>query len=190
MGECVAGSRVTKITMNQLTKHPGGRPTSYSPSFVAVIEEYLQTVGREQTKLPKRVDIARLLGVHRETLNEWEKEHKEFSDAIKKIDEAQEGQLMDDGMYGGKEVNSAMAIFLLKANHGMIETNRQEITGKDGERIAFTFVKYGDNDPVSIPAARTHVEGAVRPASLPSAQLAPEGTKDNTGSQPTDTTRI
>jgi hypothetical protein len=26
---------------------------------------------------------------------------------------------MDDGMYGGKEVNAGMAVFLLKANHGM-----------------------------------------------------------------------
>ena len=29
---------------------------------------------------------------------------------------------MSDGMYGGREINQAMAIFLLKCNHGMKES--------------------------------------------------------------------
>jgi hypothetical protein len=38
-------------------------------------------------------------------------------------------------MYGGKEVNSTMAIFLLKANHGMIETEKKMLVGENGESL-------------------------------------------------------
>ena len=86
--------------------------------MVQAIEQYLETVGREQTKLPKRVDIANLLDVDDDTLVRWEKKYPDFYATIKRVDRLQESQLTDDGMYGGKEVNAAMAIFLLKANHG------------------------------------------------------------------------
>jgi hypothetical protein len=39
--------------------------------------------------------------------------------SIKKLADLQKNQLMNDGMYGGKEVNAGMAIFLLKAVHGL-----------------------------------------------------------------------
>jgi len=41
---------------------------------------------------------------------------------------------MNDGLYGGKEVNSTMAIFLLKANHGLIEKSALDLT-TDGEKL-------------------------------------------------------
>jgi hypothetical protein len=109
--------------------HAGGRPTKYDESMVAQIYTYLETVGREQTKLPKRVDIALKLGVHEETLIEWAKEHVEFSDALSRVDGLQKSQLMDDGMYGGKEVNAKIAQFLLGANHGMIAPDKNIISG-------------------------------------------------------------
>ena len=39
----------------------------------------------------------------------------------------QKQQLIDDGLYGGKKVNAAMAIFLLKANHGMSDGNNIQV---------------------------------------------------------------
>ena len=103
----------------KLIKHPGGRPTKYKPEIVNKIEAYFQTVGREQTSLPSVEGLADYLDISKETIYQWGKKHPEFSDAIKKIAIKQKKQLMDDGMYGGKEVNAAMAIFLLKVNHGM-----------------------------------------------------------------------
>ena len=78
-------------------------------------------------------------GFSDEDIAEWAHKYPEFSRAIKKIEDAQENQLIDDGMYGGKEVNAAMAIFLLKANHGKIETSRTELTGKDGNTLNITI---------------------------------------------------
>lgn len=109
------------------------KPSLYNPSYIEKIEEYLATTGREQTELPTREGFAKLLGVHRDTVNEWEHNNPEFKEALKKIDDYQKVQLMNDGLYGGKEVNSTMAIFLLKANHNMVETSHTDITtnGKD-----------------------------------------------------------
>lgn len=105
-----------------------GRPTKYYPEVVNKIETYFTTVGREQTSLPSVEGLAEYLDISRETLYQWGKKHKAFSDTIKKIALKQKKQLMDDGMYGGKEVNAAMAIFLLKANHGMSDGTGQSLT--------------------------------------------------------------
>lgn len=109
---------------NSITKHAGGRPTKYIPEIIyPKIEEYISSCGREQTELPTVEGLALALDVNTDTINEWSKLYPEFSATIKKIAYKQKQQLMNDGMYGGKEVNSAMAIFLLKVNHGMKEND-------------------------------------------------------------------
>ncbi len=112
---------------NKLTKrnkHPGGRPTKYIPETInPLIEEYISSCGREQTELPTLEGLALSLGVNGDTLVDWGKQYPEFSATIKKVLMLQKKQLMNDGMYGGKEVNAAMAIFLLKVNHGMKEND-------------------------------------------------------------------
>lgn len=114
------------MAKNKLQKHPGGRPTKYNPDVFRKIKEYLSMCGREQTGLPSLEGLALHLDVRRETIWEWSKRYPEFSNSLKKIAEKQKQQLMEDGMYGGKEVNAAMAIFLLKAVHRM----------KDGSSVA------------------------------------------------------
>ena len=107
---------------NYITKT--GRPTKYIPAVInPKIEEYLSMCGREQTMLPTIEGLADYLNVTSETIRQWAKENKEFSSAIKRITDRQKTQLMNDGMYGGKEVNAGMAIFLLKVNHGMREND-------------------------------------------------------------------
>ncbi len=57
-------------------KHPGGRPTSYRPEFcqrvVALMAEGRSLEG-----------CAALLGVHPDSLNEWQKVHPQFSVAVR-----------------------------------------------------------------------------------------------------------
>src|SRR4030065_1295478 len=97
-----------------------GRPTKYLPDIIyPKIEEYISSCGREQTSLPTVEGLALHLNVNPDTLFEWAKKYPEFSESIKKILSLQKKQLIDDGMYGGKDVNAAMAIFLLKVNHHM-----------------------------------------------------------------------
>lgn len=101
-----------------------GRPTKYIPEEIyPKIEEYISSCGKENTSLPSFEGLALHLDVNGDTLVEWGKTYPQFSAAIKRILAKQKTQLMDDGMYGGKEVNAAMAIFLLKVNHGMKEND-------------------------------------------------------------------
>lgn len=112
-----------------------GRPSTYDPNkdYAKLAEDYLQTCGREQTKLPKLSEFCReVLRVSQDAVEDWLKleNSEQLSGAIKRVKEAQMEQLMDDGLYGGKEVNTAMAIFQLKANHGMIESDRHIVETK------------------------------------------------------------
>lgn len=109
--------------------HPGGRPSKYDPSFIAELDRYLETTGREQTALPTVEGFALHLGVHRDTLYEWAKVHPEFSDTLKEIEQLQKQQLINDGIYGGKEVNATIVKLLLQNNHGMRE--RTDTTSGD-----------------------------------------------------------
>lgn len=103
-----------------MTKAIVGRPTKYIPEIIfPKAEEYFKEVGTGQMTLPTVEGLAEKLGVVSDTIREWTKHHKKFSATIKRLADKQKKQLMNDGMYGGKEVNAAMAIFLLKANHGM-----------------------------------------------------------------------
>ena len=122
-----------------------GRPTDYSPATLSKVEEYIGTCGREQTSLPTLEGLAIYLGVHTDTIQEWKKVHDEFSVACKKIDEKQKQQLIDDGLYGGKEVNSSMAIFLLKANHGMIETEKKILSNDKESPVGVVILPEQDN---------------------------------------------
>lgn len=112
--------------------HAGGRPSKYDPRFIEVAREYLEEANGQNMKLPSIEGLAIKIGVDDETIGLWAKAHEEFSATIKELKHKQKEQLMEDGMYGGKEVNSAMAIFLLKANHGMAD--RIDVTS-GGEKL-------------------------------------------------------
>lgn len=116
-------------------KEKTGRPSKYDDSMIQIAQDYIDSCGREATELPTIEGLALKLGINTDTIVEWAKEHDEFSVTIKELKEKQKDQLINDGMYGGKEVNSTMAIFLLKANHGMMETEKQILIGEQESPI-------------------------------------------------------
>lgn len=120
-----------KVSLKKIQKKaPVGRPTKYDPILVDKAKNYLSMCGREQTKLPTKQGLALFLGVDDETLNEWAKEHKEFSATLKELMLTQAEQLINDGIYGGKEVNSTIVKLLLQNNHGMKERVDQTTNDK------------------------------------------------------------
>lgn len=124
--------------------HPGGRPTEYGEHVIPALEEYIASCSREQTELPTLEGLAEVLSVCVDTITDWQAKHPEFLRACKRLMEKQRNQLINDGLYGGKEVNPTMAIFLLKANHDFIETERKMLVGKDGEKLeGLVVVKSG-----------------------------------------------
>jgi hypothetical protein len=115
------------------------RPTKYDHQFVDEVDRYLKTTGREQTELPTKQGFALRIGVDDDTLDNWANAkdeegtliRPEFFGALKKLMQRQAVQLINDGIYGGKEVNSTIVKLLLQNNHGMRE--RTDITSDEKE---------------------------------------------------------
>ena len=107
----------------------------YPADIVQQTREYINYCTNEQMELPTVEGLALKLDVNDDTLVEWAKIHDDFAEVFYKLKMSQKKELVNGGMYGGKEINVAMAIFLLKANHGLIETSRTELTGKDGQSL-------------------------------------------------------
>lgn len=126
--------------------HAGGRPTKYYKGIELELDKYLLTTGKEQTSLPTKQGFALWLGVNDETLNEWAKEHKEFSATLSRLMQLQAKQLIDDGIYGGKEVNATIIKLLLQNNHGMKERLDQTTNDKDLEVIGVKFLNEDNRD--------------------------------------------
>jgi len=119
-----------------------GRPSKYKEEYCDFVDEYLKTTGGQNMNLPMVEGLAIELAVNKTTLYEWAKKHKKFSNAIRKIKAFQKKQLVNDGIYGGKEINASIIKLLLQSNHGMRE--RQDITSKDEKMDGLVIIKNGD----------------------------------------------
>jgi hypothetical protein len=108
-----------------------GRPEKYNESFCNEVVKYLSETGHGTMHMPKIESFAIRLGVSKNTLYQWAKEHKEFQDALDLIMLYQGERLIDDGIYGGKEVNSTIIKLLLQNNHGMKERVDNTTNDKD-----------------------------------------------------------
>lgn len=132
--------------MSQKTdKNPygAGRPTSYSPSVMTKVEEYLMMATKENMHLPKIESLALFLDVERKTLYNWANAkdnkgkllHPEFKKALEKIMGYQFERLVDDGIYGGKEVNVAIVKMMLINNHGLKDESNLNFKGEITEKF-------------------------------------------------------
>lgn len=115
-------------------KHAGGRPTKYSEEMLQKANDYLAMSCPENMEVPTVEGLAIALDIDDDTVVEWSKLYPEFSATIKRLKSKQKMHLINAGMFGGKEVNSTMAIFLLKVNHGLVETNNVDLRS-NGESI-------------------------------------------------------
>jgi hypothetical protein len=121
--------------MSDKTSRPVGRPTDYTPDIIAKLNKYLEEAIPQNMKIPTVEGIALKLGISKDTLYEWAKIHPEFSDALGELKMKQKEALVEIGIFGGKEINATIVALLLKVNHEMVEVNRTELTGKDGESL-------------------------------------------------------
>ncbi len=140
--------------------HPGGRPSDYDPKYCDELLEYFsvdpyfETPVERQLKngtvvtsikfipsdLPTLAGFACKIGVHRDTLNQWSKDHPEFSDAVQKAKEYQEKILVNNALKG--LYNPAFSIFFAKNNLGW--KDRQDVTSNDGKLESLVIIKDGD----------------------------------------------
>lgn len=146
-------------------KHPGGRPSKYNEGMLKIAKDYLfesmkgetykdkHGVEKRRLKMPLLEELARLCGVHGETLTEWEKEYTEFSETLKMLRELQKERIIQRGFGMG---NPTFAIFMLKANHGMMETEKRILSGeRNSEPMQVTINDYKSAEQ-QIPSSVAH----------------------------------
>lgn len=134
-----------------------GRPTKLTPTRLRKAKEYYKRK-REAKEMPFVEELAiDYLDVDRHTVARWvskgedaeylkgladrgatgKKQAKlyiDFCSTIKKLATMQLFQLKVRGIADGR---NAVAIFLMKADHQMIEVNRTELSGPNGEPIKY-----------------------------------------------------
>lgn len=115
-----------------------GRPTKYSADILKKTAKYLagcqdeyfdyhKTQGAKsdtyerkvKVKLPTVEGLALYLNVHRDTIQEWGRQHPPFSVALAELKAMQHERLIAGGLSG--DYNPMITKLVLSANHGMKE---------------------------------------------------------------------
>lgn len=113
-----------------------GRPTDYNEELLEKAREYISICKdteedkenniKASVKIPSKGGLAVYLGVSRDSLYVYAKEHKEFSDIMEQMGAIQEDRLLNNGLSGA--YNPTIAKVLL-TKHGYREG--QDITTND-----------------------------------------------------------
>lgn len=147
-------------TMAELTTHikavhkknTAGRPCTFcqdSEKYLALTRDYVEKSEKktgEKVAIPFMEELALILHKDCDTLKNWadkkigennELEHPEFNDLYTRILLIQKVRLLQRTL---GRFNPTGAIFQLKANHGMMETEKKVIGGVTNEPLLIEFV--------------------------------------------------
>jgi len=94
------------------------RPTKYDKKLQEKADKYIENC-RKKEQLATIEDLSVYLDINPDTAHEWKKIHDAFSETCKRIKGLQKSYLMKKGLSG--DWVASMAIFLLKANHGLVD---------------------------------------------------------------------
>jgi hypothetical protein len=107
-----------------------GRPTKYSKEIPEKAREYADTGYKEaEHTIPSIAGLARVLGVHKDTLYEWAKHNPKFSDALKEVSTSQELAALNGGVSG--DFNPTITKLVLH-NHGYHDKAELDNKSSDG----------------------------------------------------------
>lgn len=124
-----------------------GRPSKFNEGMIQKAKDYLAEcmIGTEivnkkgekvrTKKLPLIEELARLCGVDGDTIVEWCSKNEDFSAAIKAIKNLQKERII---LKGFSASNPTFSIFMLKANHGMMETEKQVLIADRDVKVSIT----------------------------------------------------
>jgi len=147
-----------------MPKQKVGRPSKYKPEYCQAIIDFFSgpkserivksvTTGKNEyekteyvtvpCELPTLAKFARKIGVNKDTVIEWTKQHKEFSDAYNDIKDLQKEFLVDNGLAG--LYPPASFIFTAKNITDMRDKSEIDHTSKGEQINGFNYVT--PNDP-------------------------------------------
>jgi transposase len=116
-------------------KHPGGRPTLYSPEYIDKAIEYM-ALGYSITAFAGHIRVSR------ETVYEWARVHPEFSDALKIARSARVNQLECDLLSAESNPMVTSRIFALK--NACPEEWREKIENENTVSITVNTIDYSN----------------------------------------------
>ncbi len=96
-----------------------GRPTKYDQTMLRKAQGYVQHC-QKMKEMPFIEELALELDLCDDTIVEWSKKHSEFSATVKRLKMLQKLYLKRGALE--KRLHPSLAIFLLKANHGLTES--------------------------------------------------------------------
>lgn len=110
-----------------------GAPTKLTLELIEKARLYVQEKDTTEPgePLPTIERLSIMLDVHRDTLYEWEKDNKDFSDILRKLRASQADKLVQNSLVG--KYNPVITKLML-SKHGYVEQSATDITTK-GETI-------------------------------------------------------
>lgn len=122
----------------------GGRPSKYKPEYCEKLVEHMSAGYAFES-------FSATIGVHRDTLYEWEKVHPEFSEAKKKGTEASFLWWEKLGMAGAvgkvKNFNAAVWIFSMKNKFGYRDKHEHTNPDQQPGKVIIYIPDNGRNEP-------------------------------------------
>lgn len=123
------------------------RPTKYNDEIIEKAEDYIKNYKALGDEIPMVDGLALELGIHRDTVNDWERKYPEFSDIVRTLMTHQGRKLMNGSLNG--EFREKTATLALSSNHGLVTKTAQDITSSDGSvqfPTRIEIVGYGEDD--------------------------------------------
>ncbi len=102
----------------------GGRPTDYKEEYCEEIIDYFKTC----EEFPTLAGFCAKIGICKQTMHTWAKQHSEFLDAIRKTKAMQEQKLVAGGL--SEKYNASFARFVAMNYVGMTEQTDLNVTSK------------------------------------------------------------
>jgi len=106
------------------------RPTKYNDEILEKAEDYIKNYIAYGDQIPMIDGLALELGIHRDTINDWEKKYPEFSDIVRGL-MTKQGRVLMNGSLSG-EFREKTATLALSSNHGLVIKSETDITSSDG----------------------------------------------------------
>jgi len=122
--------------MTEKARHPGGRPTDYTPEMLDLCRDYIDNC---PDKVPMVVGLCKHINRASSTVYRWaeEEDKAEFKDILGEIKDLQHLKLINSGL--DNEFNSAITKMMM-TKHGYSEKIQQEVSGPNGGAIENKFI--------------------------------------------------
>jgi len=115
------------------------RPSKYNASILEKSEDYIKNYIKYGDEIPMIDGLALELGIHRDTVNDWEKKYPEFSDIVRTLMTHQGRKLMNGSLNGS--FRERTATLALSSNHGLVAKTETDITSSDGTMKPPTIIQ-------------------------------------------------